>query len=113
MVSIAIVSLFILGLAIAVMTSRSNVQGAFAWVSVSPVILFVGSLFGLVHDSNSTLFYIGFVLSLLLSILVIAFGIGVIVFRMKSGVPVRMHVLLCLLASCPILYAVVKPLLGH
>jgi hypothetical protein len=109
MVSIAVLLLFIVGVVIAITTSGSNVQKAFALVSIFPVILFAGSFFGLLHDGNSTPFFIGFVLSLLLSILVIAFGIGLIIIRMKSGVPVRKQVLLSLMASAPILYAVVKP----
>lgn len=108
MVSIAVLLLFIIGVAIAVITSRSKLQTAFGWISIFPLVLFIGSLLGLLHDGNSMVFFIGFVLSLLLSILVIAFGIGLVVFRMKSGAHVRKQVLLCLLASCPIWYAVVK-----
>ena len=108
MVSIAILLLFMAGVLIAMITGQSSVQRAFALVSIFPIILFVGSFLGLVRDGNSMVFFVGFVLSLLLSILVMAFGLGLIVFQMKNRARVWRQVLLTLLASCPIAYAVLK-----
>jgi hypothetical protein len=81
---------------------------SFAWISSLPIILFLCSLAGLLRDGNSWLFFEGFVLSLLFSVVVVGLGIGIVVFRMRSKSPVRKEVLLTALASCPMIYAVLR-----
>jgi hypothetical protein len=68
------------------------------------VVAFVG----LLHDSNSLVFYEGFVAGLLSGLLLTGLGIGLVVFRLKGRTPVTKEVLLTVIAGAPIIYAVVK-----
>jgi hypothetical protein len=111
MVTIALLFVFIAAGVVEMATKQWTRQRSFAWISSFPTVLFVGSLAGLRIDSNSWLFFEAFVLSLLFSIVVAGLGIGIVVFRIKSRAPVRKEVLLTLLASCPMLYAVLKRVL--
>jgi hypothetical protein len=110
MVTIAILLLFIAAGVVAMATKQWNLKRSFAFVSSLPIILFLGSLAGLLHESNSLIFFVGFVLSLLLSVVVVGLGIGLIVYRMRTSAPVRREMLLTVLASCPMMYAVLKKL---
>jgi hypothetical protein len=108
MVTITLLFLFITAALLVMAAKQWNIQRSFAFVGSVPIILFLGSLLGLLNDANSWVFFEGFVLSLLFSVVVVGLGIGLIVFRMKRRAPVRNEVLLTVLASCPMMYAVLK-----
>jgi hypothetical protein len=106
---LTITVLFVIaGVVLGITTKRSNIETAFALVSSVPVILLLGSIVGLRVSDNSVVFFSGFVVSFFLSLLATALGIGFTIVRYKNRAPVRKQLLLCLLASCPILWAVVK-----
>jgi hypothetical protein len=108
MVTIALLFVFIAAALVGVVAKGWNLGRSFGWISSFPTVLFLGSLAGLRSDSNSWLFFEGFVLSLLFSVLAVGLGIWLIVFRVRRRAPVRREVVLTVLASCPIMYAVVN-----
>jgi hypothetical protein len=111
MVTITLLFVFTAAALVGIATKGWNLQRSFAFVSSLPTILFLGSLAGLLRDGNSLIFFAGFVLSLLFSVVVVGLGIGLIVYRMRSSAPVRTEVVLTLLAACPMIYAVLKRVL--
>jgi hypothetical protein len=107
---IAITLLFFLSVAavLAIAANQWSIPRSFALVSGLPTILCLGSFVGLLHNSNSFLFYASVVCGLLSSVLLTALGIGLIIFRLKSRTPVRKEVLLTVVAGAPMIYAVLK-----
>jgi|SRR5689334_19826535 hypothetical protein len=108
MIAISVAVLFIAAALLGMTAKRWNVQGSFALLSIVPTTLCVGSFLGLLHDSNSLVFYESFVVGLLSSLLLTGIGIGLIIFRLRTKAPVRKEMVLTLLASCPMMYAAVK-----
>jgi hypothetical protein len=108
MIAITVAVLFVAAALLGMTAKRWNVQRSFAVLSSFPAMVCLASFMGLLHDSNSILFYESFVLGLLSSVLLTGVGIGLIVYRLKSRSPVRRQVLLTLVASCPMIYAVLK-----
>jgi hypothetical protein len=108
MITITLLFLFIAAALFGIAAKGWNIQRSFPLISSFLLVLFVGSLLGLRTDSNSLVFFEGFVLSLLFSVLIVGLGIGLIIFRLKRSAPFRNQVLLILLASCPMIYAVVR-----
>jgi hypothetical protein len=108
MVTIALLFLFIAAAVFGIAATGWNIQRSFPLITSFPLILFFGSLAGLLIHSNSWLFFATFVVSLLFSVVAVGLGIGIVVFRMKTRTPVRKEVLLTVSASCPMIYAVLK-----
>lgn len=108
MLAISVAVLFVAAAVLGMTAKRWNVQRSFALLSSLPTMVCVASSVGLLHDGNSILFYESFVLGLLSSVFLTAVGIGLIIFRLRTGTSVRNEVLLTVLASCPMLYAVLK-----
>ncbi len=87
MVTIALLFVFVVAALVGIAAKQWNIQRSFAWISSLPIVLFLGSLEGLLTDSNSWLFFEGFVLSLLFSVVVLGLGTGLIVYRVRSRAP--------------------------
>jgi hypothetical protein len=106
---LTIAAVFVIsGVVLGIVTKRSKSETGFALICILPATLFAGCFLGLEINSNSVALYIGFVLSFFLSLMATALGMGLIVVRVRTRAPVRKQVLLSLLASSPILCAILK-----